>query len=126
MTGDELRQQWAFGGLIDVPSDYLASVPVPIPREAGLAGKVTITYVDVATPPTIEEMVAVLGARWDKFRDGFRMPVVKTVPQHPSFGIVQYVAWKRAGQRTPEQLDAAFASADPVSTASTTPDRRRR
>lgn len=125
MKAQELRQQWAYGGLIDVPADYLASIPVPIPREAALAGKVTITYADVATPPTIEEMVAVLGARWEKFRDGFHMPVVKTVPQRPSFGIVQYVAWKRAGQRTPEQIDAAFAVADPVNTASTALDHRR-
>jgi len=125
MSADELRQEWAFGGLLDVPADYLASIPVPISREAALAGKVTITYADVATPPTFEEMVAVLGSRWEKFRDGFRMPVVKTVPQRAGFGIAQYVAWKRAGQRTPEQLDAAFAVADPVNTASTALDHRR-
>ncbi|RWD73408.1 glycoside hydrolase family 25 protein [Mesorhizobium sp.] len=125
MSADQLRQQWAFGGLLDVPTDYLASIPVPLSREKALAGKVTITYADVATPPTVEEMVAVLGARWEKFRDGFRMPVVKTVPQRPSFGIVQYVAWKRTEQRTPEQVDAAFAAADPVKTASTALDRRR-
>lgn len=126
MNAAELRQQWTFGGLIDVPSDYLASIPIPISREAALAGKVTVTYADVATPPTIEEMVAVLGARWDKFRDGFHIPVVKTVPQRPSFGIVQYVAWKRSGQRTPAQIDAAFAAAaDPVSTASMALDRSR-
>jgi GH25 family lysozyme M1 (1,4-beta-N-acetylmuramidase) len=99
---------------------------VPIPREAALAGKVTITYADVATPPTFEEMVAVLGARWERFRDGFRMPVVKTVPRRAIFGIVQYVAWKRSGQRTPEQIDAAFAAADPVSTASTALDSAKR
>ncbi|RUU53329.1 muramidase, partial [Mesorhizobium sp. M2C.T.Ca.TU.009.01.2.1] len=65
--------------------------------------------------------------RWEKFRDGFRMPVVKTVPRRAIFGIVQYVAWKRSGQRTPEQIDAAFAAAaDPVSTASTTLDSARR
>jgi len=118
-----LRQQWPFGGLIDVPSDYLASVPVPLSREAALAGKTTLIYADVATPPTFEEMVAVLGSRWSKFRDGFRMPVVKTVPRRPGFGIVQYVAWKRTGQRSPEQLDAALAAADPVSTGSTEIDR---
>ena len=126
MSADQLRQEWAFGGLLDVPADYLASIPVPVSRERALAGKVTITYADVATPPTVEEMVAVLGACWEKFRDGFRMPVVKTVPQRPGFGIVQYVAWKRSGQRTPEQIDAAFAAADPVNTASTALDHRRR
>lgn len=120
-----LRQQWPFGGLIDVPSDYLASVPVPLSRDAALAGKATLIYADVTTPPTFEEMVAVLGSRWSKFSDGFRMPVVKTVPRRPGFGIVQYVAWERTGQRSPEQLDAAFAAADPVSTASTEIDRGR-
>jgi hypothetical protein len=80
----------------------------------------------VATPPTFEEMVAVLGTRWGRFRNGFRMPVVKTVPQRASFGIVQYVAWKRSVQRTPEQIDAAFAAADPVSTASTALDSAKR
>ncbi|RJT40107.1 muramidase [Mesorhizobium waimense] len=127
MNGDQLRAQWAFGSLIDVPTDYLASIPVPVSREAGLAGKFTIIYADVATPPTVEEMVAVLGARWEKFRDGFRMPVVKTVPRRPRFGIADYVAWKRTDQRSTAQLEAAFAvAADPVSTASTEIDRSQR
>ncbi|EHH11736.1 glycoside hydrolase family protein [Mesorhizobium amorphae CCNWGS0123] len=127
MNGDQLRAQWAFGGLIDVPTDYLASIPVPISRADGLAGKFTITYADVATPPTFEEMVSVLGARWQKFRDGFRMPVVKTVPRRPRFGIADYVAWKRTEQRSTAQIEAALAAAaDPVSTASTELDRRRR
>lgn len=121
-----LRLQWPFGGLIDVPVDYLASVPVPVSREAALAGKTTIIYADVATPPTFDEIVTVLGSRWSRFRDGFHMPVVKTVPRRPGFGIVQYVAWKRTGQRSPEQLDAAFAAADPLSTGSTEIDRGQR
>ena len=95
MDAAALRQQWPFGGLIDVPADYLASIPVPVSREAGLAGKATIIYADVATPPTVEEMVTVLGARWQTFRAAFRMPVVKTVPRRASFGIAEYVAWKR-------------------------------
>ncbi|MFK0688372.1 glycoside hydrolase family 25 protein [Mesorhizobium sp. IMUNJ 23033] len=127
MNGDQLRAQWAFGGLIDVPTDYLASIPVPVSRADGLAGRFTITYADVATPPTFEEMVSVLGARWQRFRDGFRMPVVKTVPRRPRFGIADYVAWKRTEQRSTAQIEAAFAvAADPVSTASTELDRRRR
>ncbi|TIN21212.1 MAG: muramidase, partial [Mesorhizobium sp.] len=77
----------------------------------------------VVAPPTFEEMVVALGTRWTRFRDGFRMPVVKTVPRRPGFGIVQYVAWKRTEQRSPAQLDAAFAAADPLSTASTEIDR---
>ncbi|ESZ51481.1 glycoside hydrolase family 25 [Mesorhizobium sp. L2C054A000] len=120
MDAAALRQQWPFGGLIDVPPDYLASIPVPVSRAAGLAGKVTITYADVATPPTVEEMVAVLGARWQTFRTAFRMPVVKMVPRRARFGIAEYVAWKRTTYRSEALLEAAFSqAADPVSTAST-------
>ncbi|MGX5840739.1 glycoside hydrolase family 25 protein [Mesorhizobium sp. ArgA1] len=120
MDAATLRQQWPFGGLVNVPPDYLASIPVPVSREAGLAGKVTITYADVATPPTVEEMVAVLGARWQTFRAAFHMPVVKTVPRRPHFGIAEYVAWKRTAYRSEALLEAAFSqAADPVSTAST-------
>ncbi|TGQ34312.1 glycosyl hydrolase 25 family protein [Mesorhizobium sp. M00.F.Ca.ET.216.01.1.1] len=121
MNATELREQWSFGGLIDVPPDYLASIPVPVSREAGLAGNVTITYASVATPPTFGEMVAVLSARWARFRDGFRMPVVKTVPRPR--GIVEYVAWKRSEERSTSFPDAG---ADPLSTASTELDRSRR
>ncbi|QPC94177.1 glycoside hydrolase family 25 protein [Mesorhizobium sp. INR15] len=127
MDAAALRQAWPFGGLIDVPADYLASIPVPVSRETGLKGNFTLTYASVATPPTFVEMAAVLGTRWGKFRDGFRMPVVKTVPRRPHFGIADYVAWKRTEPRSPALLDAAFtAAADPVSTASTTLDRSER
>ena len=126
MSADELRQEWAFGGLLDVPADYLASIPVPVPRETALAGKVTITYADVATPPTVEEMVTVLGARWQTFRAAFRMPVVKTVPRRARFGIAEYVAWKRTAYRSEALLEAALSqAADPVSTASTALDSKR-
>jgi GH25 family lysozyme M1 (1,4-beta-N-acetylmuramidase) len=123
MDAAELREQWSFGGLIDVPADYLASIPVPISREAGLAGNVTITYASVATPPTFGEMVAVLGSRWARFRDGFHMPVVRTVPRRPR-GIAEFVAWVRTEKRSASLLDAEPAiGTDPVSTASTELDR---
>ncbi len=122
MDAATLRQQWPFGGLIDVPADYLASVPVPLSREEALAGNATITYADVSTPPTFEEMVAALGSHWSKFLDGFRMPVVRTVPSRPSFGIAQYVAWRRTEQSARGQLDAATANTDPISTGSVNAD----
>lgn len=121
-----LREQWPFGGLIDVPADYLASVPVPLSREAALAGKSTIIYADVAAPPTLEEIAAVLGSGWSRFRDGFRMPVMNAVPRGTDFGIVQYVAWNRAERHSPGQPDAAFEAVDPINTASTGTDRDRR
>lgn len=118
MDAAKLRELWPFGGLIDVPVDYLASIPVPIPREAGLAGNVAITYANVAAPPTFSELVAVLGTRWASFRDGFHMPVVKTVPREQR-GIADYVAWMRTGKRfaSNEQV-APKPDIDPVATGS--------
>jgi GH25 family lysozyme M1 (1,4-beta-N-acetylmuramidase) len=121
MDAAELRAQWAFGGLIDVPADYLASIPVPVSREAGLAGNVSITYASVATPPTFDEMLAVFSAHWTRFRSGFDMPMVTTAAPHRPRGIADYVAWVRS-----PPSDAAPATAtDPVSTASTELDRDR-
>jgi GH25 family lysozyme M1 (1,4-beta-N-acetylmuramidase) len=117
MDAATLREQWPFGGLVDVPADYLASIPVPVSREAGLKGNVTIIYATVATPPTFEEMTALLGARWARFRDGFHMPVIKAL-QRPQRGIADYVAWLRSEKR-PVSLGAVTDSADPLSTAST-------
>ncbi len=117
MDATELRTQWPFGGLIDVPADYLASIPVPVSRAAGLAGNVTITYASVATPPTLDELVAVLSVGWARFRDGFSMAVVKTATRPPR-GIAEYVAWVRNNQRSTSTVDA-----DPINTASTAFDR---
>ncbi|CCV12354.1 Glycoside hydrolase family 25 [Mesorhizobium sp. STM 4661] len=117
-----LRAQWPFGGLIDMQPDYLASIPLPLSREAALAGNVTITYATVATPPTFDEMVSVFSARWAKFRDGFQMPAVTAAPRLPR-GIAEYVAWIRKEKRTASAFEAAPATSDTVSTASTESDR---
>ena len=115
MSAAELRAQWPFGGLIDVPADYLASVPVPVPREAALKGDFAITYATVATPPTFEELVAALGAHWVTFKTGFRMPAA----QRPSYGIADYVASARKEKAaTLVSETAPIAGVDPVSTGS--------
>jgi hypothetical protein len=76
----------------------------------------------VATPPTFDEMLAVISAHWTRFRSGFDMPMVTTAAPHRPRGIADYVAWVRS-----PPSDAAPATAtDPVSTASTELDRDRR
>ncbi|WP_454015248.1 glycoside hydrolase family 25 protein [Aquamicrobium terrae] len=99
MTAAELRGRWPFGALIDVPADYLASVPLPIPREAALKGDFTVTYAAVAAPPTADELTAAVGAWWRRFADGFRLP-----PAHGTnpyrYGMAEYVASLRDGQST--------------------------
>jgi GH25 family lysozyme M1 (1,4-beta-N-acetylmuramidase) len=47
MDVDELRKAWPFGGLLDVPVEMIASVPVPVTRQAALAGNITLSYAPV-------------------------------------------------------------------------------
>jgi GH25 family lysozyme M1 (1,4-beta-N-acetylmuramidase) len=123
MDAAELRRRWPFGGLIDVPADYLASIPVPMPREAGLKGNVAITYASVATPPTFEDLVTALGTHWAKFRDGIRTAAILQ-PRRTAFGIAAYVASLRAEERFASNgHDAAMQGIDPVVTGSVGFDR---
>jgi GH25 family lysozyme M1 (1,4-beta-N-acetylmuramidase) len=118
MTGAELRVQWPFGGLIDVPTDYLASVPVPIPRKDGLNGNVAITYAAVATPPTFEELVARLGAGWAEFRNGWALPAIAatgSITDRFPDGMAEYVASKLEAKTLVAQAEPVV---DQVSTGS--------
>ena len=47
MNAEELRKAWPFSALLDVPAEMIASVPVPVTRQAGLAGNVTLSYAPV-------------------------------------------------------------------------------
>lgn len=47
MTVDELSAIWPFGGLVGSGAVYLASVPVPIPRESGRKGDTRLSYLPV-------------------------------------------------------------------------------
>ncbi|HWK65185.1 MAG TPA: GH25 family lysozyme [Rhizobiaceae bacterium] len=60
MNAEELRKAWPFGGLLDVPVDLIASVPIPIGREAALAGDVTLAYAPVEKAPAAQAIDAVL------------------------------------------------------------------
>lgn len=96
MNAAELRAAWPFGNLIDVPLDYLASVPVPVPREEGLKGPVEIAYAEVLPSPA--ELIAALASGWAAFKDGFRMPEAPRASA--ALGIGGYVARVRAERPT--------------------------
>ncbi len=115
MTAAELRTQWPFGGLIDVPADYLASVPTPVARTDALKGDFAITYASVAAPPTPDELLAAVRAHWAQFRRGFRAPPT-------AYGIADYVAALR--KRIDDALVSQAAGIDPVVTGSTGPEGR--
>ncbi|WP_413813591.1 glycoside hydrolase family 25 protein [Mesorhizobium sp. Root157] len=119
MTAAELRAQWPFGNLIDVPVDYLASVPVPIAREDGLKGKVEITYAAVATPPTFEELMVAFGTGWTKFRAGWMQSVVASEPVDDNpyrHGMAEYAYAKQEAQIS--LVAEAEPAVDPIATGS--------
>ncbi len=118
MSAEELRGQWPFGGLVDAPAEMLASIPLPIPREAALKGGVSLTYVAVAPTPTFGELMAALRQRWNAFRSDWAMAVA----QLPAQAMIQYATAKLEGP--PPELMLATSSEpgiDPVATGSIGP-----
>ncbi|RWK31075.1 GH25 family lysozyme [Mesorhizobium sp.] len=120
MDAAALRAQWPFGGLIDAQPDYLASIPLPLSRAAGLAGNVTLTYATVAPPPSVTEMVAMFRAGWAKFRGSLQMPAVGTALRLPR-RIADYLGWLPKEKPSASAVEAV--PTDAVSTASTELDR---
>jgi GH25 family lysozyme M1 (1,4-beta-N-acetylmuramidase) len=117
MSAAELRAAWPFGGLIDVPADYLASIPVPVARDDALKGDVEITYADIAPPPDTDEILAALGRNWRTFAAGFRLPVA--VAENPyRNGMAEYAAEKAEAGKTALVAEAP-SGVDPIVTGST-------
>ena len=101
---------------MDVPPDYLASVPVPVAREQALNGDVTIAYADVAPPPDLEEVMTALARQWRLFAAGFHMPV--EVAENPyREGMAEY-AIARTEARKSALVAQSEPAVDPVVTGS--------
>ncbi len=116
MSAEELRAAWPFGGLVDVPPDFLASVPIPVSREHALRGEVTIAYADVTPPPTLEEITAALAKSWRSFVAAFRLPEPGDNPYRE--GMAEF-AYARAEARRAMQMAQAEPAIDPVATGAT-------
>lgn len=113
MDAAELRKKWPFGGLIDAPADTLASIPVPISRDAALKGDFTVTYASVAPPPTLGELVAAFQQGLAGVRSGWGMAMA----QARSDGMARRVAAQLEGP-PPDLVSTAGAGIDPVLTGS--------
>lgn len=125
MAAAELRSAWPFGHLIDVPTDYLASVPVPIARTEALKGKVEITYAAVATPPTFEELVTAVSNGFVKFRTSWKIPAVAVKSGGDSpyrHGMAEYAFAKHDARTT--MMAEADPGIDPIATGSINKDAR--
>jgi GH25 family lysozyme M1 (1,4-beta-N-acetylmuramidase) len=119
MTAAELREKWPFGGLLDVPTEMMASVPVPISREDGLKGDVTIIYASVAAP-TFGDVIASLSAQWAALRSGWSMAAATRGNPHMQGPAYDYIEAKLNGPPP----DLVFQPGiDPITTGSVTRNR---
>ena len=114
MTAAELRERWPFGGLLDVPAEMMASVPVPISREAGLKGDVTIIYASVVVP-TFGGVMAALGAHWTSLRAGWRVAAIAGESRPTQIPAYEYI---EAGLSRPPADPVSQAGIDPITTGS--------
>jgi GH25 family lysozyme M1 (1,4-beta-N-acetylmuramidase) len=120
MNVEELRAAWPFGALVDVPADYLASVPIPVARERALKGDVTVAYADVAPPPDLDELTAAIARGWSSFVGGFRMPA--QVAENPyRNGMAEYAAAKAGERKDALVAETASPGIDPIVTGSAGP-----
>jgi hypothetical protein len=67
MNVDELRKAWPFGGLLDVPVEMIASVPLPVTRQAGLAGDVTLSYAPVEKASAVLALAGAFHAGGERY-----------------------------------------------------------
>ncbi|SFT95054.1 Lyzozyme M1 (1,4-beta-N-acetylmuramidase), GH25 family [Mesorhizobium sp. YR577] len=75
MNAEDLRRAWPFGGLLDVPMEMIASVPLPIGREVGLAGEVTLSYASVEPASAIAALENAFQVRGQQHPDRFGIAV---------------------------------------------------
>ena len=68
LNAAELRKAWPFGGLLDAPAEMMASVPLPITRRAGLAGKnVILSYAPVEKASAALALAAAFHAGGERY-----------------------------------------------------------
>lgn len=74
-TAAGLRAQWPFGQLLDAPRDMLVSVPLPVSREAAIAGAHALTYVDVEWPSPLAGLAMAFAEAGERYPErGAAMP----------------------------------------------------
>jgi GH25 family lysozyme M1 (1,4-beta-N-acetylmuramidase) len=122
MSAAELRKAWPFGGLLDVPIEMIAKVPVPVTREAGLAGEVTLAYASVqAASPIValENMFQVRGQPYPE-RYGYAATEDKAASLLQRFGGYlaslrqTVVAWAFGDPDAPAGLDPIATATIPA------------
>lgn len=67
MNADDLRKAWPFSVLLDVPTEMIASVPVPVARQAGLTGDITLSYAPVEKAPAVLALAGAFHAGGERY-----------------------------------------------------------
>lgn len=121
MSAEELRKAWPFGGLLDVPVEMIASVPVPITRQAGLNGDVTLAYASVEKASAAVALAAAFHAGGERYparygaaSAGMEMTIFQRLASYLIALRDQMFAGTEAVAATPAKFDPTMTSSAPV------------
>jgi GH25 family lysozyme M1 (1,4-beta-N-acetylmuramidase) len=121
MSAEGLRKAWPFGGLLDVPVEMIASVPVPVARQAGLAGNVTLSYAPVEKANAVLALAAAFHAGGERYPGRYSAPpegsdssFLQTIAGYVVALKDRMVAW--ASDSPPVGIDPTITATVPVET----------
>ncbi len=114
MNAEELRKAWPFGGLLDVPVEMIASVPVPVARQQALEGDVALSYAPVEKASAAVALASAFQVRGQHYPDRYERGWFQAIAGYIASLGNSMVAWAGIG-------DSAPAGIDPITTA-TIPD----
>jgi GH25 family lysozyme M1 (1,4-beta-N-acetylmuramidase) len=123
MNAGELRKAWPFGALLDVPDEMMVSVPLPITRQAGLAGDVALSYapVEKASAALALEAAFYAGgerypARYGAAEEGGGSSFYETVAGYMLAFKDRLLAWNAPAADAPAGLDPTVTATIPTHT----------
>ncbi len=108
MDADDLRAAWPFGGLVDSSVDLIASVPLPISRQAALTGNVALQFAEVERPVEVAAFDSMLA---DDDRNPVSVSLGGEARQLAREEIETYLAGIKRTRHVVRPIEARYADA---------------
>jgi GH25 family lysozyme M1 (1,4-beta-N-acetylmuramidase) len=105
MSVEELRQAWPFGGLLDVPVEMIASVPVPVARQQALDGHVALSYAPVEQASAAVALASAFQVRGQHYPDRYETGWFQAIASYLASIRNGMVAWAGIGDAPPPGID---------------------
>jgi GH25 family lysozyme M1 (1,4-beta-N-acetylmuramidase) len=115
MSVEKLRQAWPFGGLLDVPVEMIASVPVPVARQQALDGDVALSYAPVEKASAAVALASAFQVRGQHYPDRYETGWFQTIASYLASIRNGMVAWAGIGDAPPAGIDPIVTATVPES-----------